>query len=67
MKKLFTALLSIAGVLSLTSCNQNYIIDDNATSITVAASPTPHAQILYECVDLMAERGYELVVKEFTD
>lgn len=67
MKKLFATILSFLGVLSLTGCNQNYLIDDNATTITVAASPTPHAQILNECVDLMADKGYTLIVKEFTD
>lgn len=37
-------------------------------TITVAAVPTPHAEILNDvCAPLLAEEGYELVVKEFTD
>ncbi len=37
-------------------------------TITVAASPTPHAQILNEAVaPLLEKEGYKLVVKEFND
>lgn len=35
--------------------------------ITVAASPTPHAEILAQVKDALAEKGYELEVVEFTD
>ena len=35
--------------------------------ITVAASPTPHAEILAQVKDVLAEQGYELEVVEFTD
>ncbi len=35
--------------------------------ITVAASPTPHAEILAQVTDVLAEQGYELVIEEFTD
>lgn len=38
------------------------------TTITVAASPTPHAEILNDAVaPLLSEKGYTLVVKEFND
>ena len=37
------------------------------TPITVAASPTPHAEILYAAVDDMKALGYDLQVKEFSD
>jgi len=37
------------------------------TKITVAASPTPHAEILAQVKDALAEQGYELEVIEFTD
>jgi len=37
------------------------------TKITVAASPTPHAEILAQVKDALAEKGYELEVIEFTD
>ncbi|MCI9121518.1 MAG: ABC transporter substrate-binding protein [Oscillibacter sp.] len=35
--------------------------------ITVAASPTPHAEILNQCVPILAEQGIELVVNEYSD
>ncbi len=37
------------------------------TTITVAASPTPHAQILEAAAPLLEEKGYKLDVVEFTD
>lgn len=36
-------------------------------TITVAASPTPHAQILEQVKGILAEQGYELEVIEYTD
>ncbi len=36
-------------------------------TITVAASPTPHAEILKVVKDILAEKGITLDVKEFTD
>ena len=41
---------------------------DGDKTITVAASPTPHAEILNGAVKpLLEKKGYTLVVKEFTD
>lgn len=37
------------------------------TTITVAASPTPHAEILKVVKDILAEKDITLDVKEFTD
>lgn len=37
------------------------------TTITVAASPTPHAEILKVAAELLAEQGITLNVTEFTD
>lgn len=37
------------------------------TPVTVAASPTPHAEILAAAKEAMAEAGYDLQVIEFTD
>lgn len=36
-------------------------------NITVAASPVPHAEILDEVKGAMRKKGYNLIVKEFTD
>lgn len=37
------------------------------TKLTVAASPTPHAEILNAAKDILKEKGIELEVVEFTD
>lgn len=39
----------------------------DGTTITVAASPVPHAEILKVAADLLAEQGITLKVVEFTD
>ena len=36
-------------------------------TITVAASPTPHAEILKVAQEILAEKGVALEIKEFTD
>ncbi len=37
------------------------------TTITVAASPTPHAEILEAAKAILAEKGYDLQITEFED
>ncbi len=39
----------------------------NGTTISVAASPTPHAEILSVVKDILAEKGITLNIVEFTD
>lgn len=74
MKKKIAALL--AGVLCLSalaacgSGNDAQAGGDTAsddTTITVGASPTPHAEILNAAKDVLAEQGWTLEVVEFTD
>ena len=80
MKKKLAAIL--AGALCLTaltacgSSNSNNAQDANAGSdasadadktITVGATPTPHAEILAAAKDALAEEGYTLNIVEFTD
>ncbi|WP_125115256.1 MetQ/NlpA family ABC transporter substrate-binding protein [Agathobaculum sp. Marseille-P7918] len=74
MKKKLAALL--AGVLclsALAACgggNDAQSSDAGASddkTITVGASPTPHAEILNAAKDLLAEEGWTLNVVEFTD
>lgn len=36
-------------------------------TITVGASPAPHAEILAAAKDILKEKGYDLVIKEYTD
>lgn len=40
---------------------------EELVQINVGASPSPHAEILTAAKDLMAEKGYDLVITEFTD
>lgn len=69
MKKFFALSLSLVLALSLTACGGNGGEEtaDESKTITVAASTTPHAEILNECVPILAEQGYTLVVNEYTD
>lgn len=73
MKKKTIALL-LAGILAasaLAGCGAKKTEAGGEAAqskeITVAASPTPHAEILKEAGKIMAEQGYTLTVKEFTD
>lgn len=73
MKKKIAALLAGALCLSaLAACGGNTQANgDSAASddktITVGASPTPHAEILNAAQDVLAEAGWTLEVVEFTD
>nr|WP_297180013.1 MetQ/NlpA family ABC transporter substrate-binding protein [uncultured Agathobaculum sp.] len=74
MKKKIAALLAGALCLSaLAACggNNTQANGDSAASddktITVGASPTPHAEILNAAKDVLAEAGWTLEVVEFTD
>ncbi len=63
MKKVFTVLLAVLLVVAcLTACGKK---DDK--TIKVAASPTPHAEILEVAKELLAEEGYTLEIIEYTD
>ena len=80
-KKLLALLLGLTLCLSLAACggsaDDSSAADDGAAeesgdaaetvTLTVAASPTPHAVILEQCVPLLAEQGIELVVNEYSD
>ena len=62
MKKLITLLFAL---LLLLGCSSNETKDEK--SISVACSPTPHAQILSVAAELLAKQGYTLNVVEFED
>ena len=80
-KKLLALLLGLTLCLSLAACggsaHDSSAADDGAAeesgdaaetvTLTVAASPTPHAEILNQCVPILAEQGIELVVNEYSD
>ena len=61
-KKIFALTLALVLALSLAACGGK-----KSTTLKVAASPTPHAEILNQCVDILKEQGIELVVTEYSD
>lgn len=67
-RRTFLAGIALAGAsLALAGCGKEDPKTDDKT-ITVAASPTPHAQILNGPVrEILEAQGYTLVVQEFTD
>ena len=66
MKKIITLLVLLCAVLTLTACGGQKE-EGSSKKITVAASPTPHAEILEQAKALLAEKGYELEIREFED
>lgn len=73
-KKILGALLAAAtlATFGLAGCGNSgsngAASKEDDKTITVAASPTPHAEILNKAVKPLVEKdGYKLVVKEFTD
>lgn len=63
MKKLFVVLLSVLCVLSLVGCGGK----KDEKTISVACSPTPHAEILEKAKEVLAKDGWTLEIKEFED
>ncbi len=64
MKKSVVSLLLAVSASAILSAAA-FASDD--TTITVAASPTPHAEILEKAAELLADEGYTLEVTEFED
>ena len=62
MKKVFAIVLCLALILSLGACAKK---EDK--TITVAASPLPHAEILKVAGDVLAKDGWTLKVTEYPD
>ena len=66
MKKFLASILTLALCLgALAGCGSKK--DSGDKTITVAASPTPHAEILQQCVPILAEQGIDLQITEFDD
>ncbi len=63
MKKIIAVILSLTLALSLAACA---IVEDDKT-IKVGATPAPHAEILEQIKDILAEQGYTLEIVEFDD
>ena len=62
MKKIIAVLLVL---FVLVGCGANGTKDDK--TISVACSPTPHAEILEKAKELLADKGYSLEIHEFED
>jgi len=74
MKKIFALALALVLCLSLAACGgskkEETTQEETAAetvTLKVAASPTPHAEILALVVDDLAEQGIELIVTEYGD
>lgn len=72
-KRIASALLAVS-LLSFTACSDK--ADNTQTpssgaeetkTITVGATPAPHAAILEACKDILKEKGYELKIVEFAE
>lgn len=69
-KKIISAAIALSALVGLTlgGCGSQKASDKDSHTITVAASPTPHSEILNKVVKpILKKQGYKLVVKEFTD
>ena len=64
MKKIIAIALALVLALSLTACGGK-TADDK--TITIAASPTPHAEILKVAAEVLAKDGWTLKVTEYAD
>ena len=63
MKKIIALTLALVLALGLVACGSK--TDDK--TITVAASPTPHAEILKAVADVLNEEGWTLKIVEYAD
>ena len=63
MKKTLAALLALCLALCLSAC----AAPQEDTTLVVGASPAPHAEILEFVKPMLAERGIDLQIEEFTD
>ena len=77
-KKFFALVLALVLALSLTACGEKAPASSSSdaqapaetaepTVLNVAASPTPHAEILAQVKDVLAEQGIDLQIHEYGD
>ena len=65
MKKLFSLALVLALTLVLAACGNGGGGDDK--TITVGASPAPHAELLEQAKPILEDKGYDLKIKTIND
>jgi len=63
MKKTIAIILTLVLALSLAACGGS----GDSKTITVAASPTPHAEILKVAAEVLAKDGWTLEITEYAD
>ena len=67
-KRFFSVILAFS-LLAFTACSDKGVSSSSSQSklktITVGATPAPHAEILNACKDILKEKGYELKIVEF--
>lgn len=68
-KKILATILSLTLAVGLAACGdaQKASGKDALTPIKVAASTTPHAEILEQAKEALKEKGYDLQITEFAD
>ena len=66
MKKIIAITLALVLALGLAACGQAGG-DTGDKTITIAASPTPHAEILKVAAEVLAEEGWTLEITEYND
>lgn len=59
--------IALSLAVGLTGCGDQKQGPVKEGSIVVGASPSPHAQILEAVSEQLAQKGYQLEIKEFTD
>ena len=76
MKKILTLILALTMAVGLAACGSTEAPAEETTesaeptetiTLKVAASPTPHAEILAQVVDVLAEQGIDLQITEYGD
>ena len=63
MKKIIALTLALVLALSLVACGGSA----DKKTITIAASPTPHAEILAVAKEVLAKDGWTLEITEYAD
>ncbi|MBR5534596.1 MAG: metal ABC transporter substrate-binding protein [Ruminiclostridium sp.] len=70
MKKILTLILALTMAVGLCACGgTDAPAEDTAETVTlkIAATSTPHAEILAQVVDVLAEQGITLEINEYSD
>lgn len=72
MKKISLLLFVFVLSVFVVSCASNNVgsstdVSQNLKKVSIACTPVPHAEIMNEIKDMMKEKGFELIVREFSD